>query len=654
VRKAISVAEWVDDGRLLRYRVRRYARTLDAKGLRVEEESTRQQVTRSRQPFRAPHPDSLVTHGYVQERDGELYYHAPDPRALLSDGFVRTHCFSVELPRSQRDRDLVGIGFTPVDGREVPDIAGTLWIDRGTAELRRMDFFYTGLEGVRRSAQLGGRVEFRRLRTGAWIVDRWRIRMPIRARIEAWWRSAGGRRDQVLAGIQEVGGEVLSFADADGEVAVAGGEATVRGVAWDSLHSEPLVDARVFLIGTDHETRTDEEGRFSLPGLRSGLYTVAFQHPELTRRGLFIPPRRIDVKSEGVHDVRLGLPSAAGMAEAACAEVHDTASATAGRRAVLAGTVVDALTGGPVPGATVRVELSGGGSAETATDASAAYRFCTLPAGEEATVVASFLGRDRRTEPVRLAADRPALKDVELSLTRPTAVVVEVTEHETGTPISGAEVTVEGLSTPVVTDGEGVASFPAVAPGLQGLTVDHLAYGTVSDSILVRSAETVRVRVRMATEAIELAPIEVVVEGGYDRGIGMMGPTRARGSRTDVLTLETIEEVLPRTTDTADLLRNPELAGLMITEKRRPDGQRVLCIEASRARTGLRGGGCTQAEVYVDDIHLPNPGEFILNIPPQAVERIEFLSPMEAGAIYGTGSRNGVVLICTRDGRKRR
>lgn len=153
-------------------------------------------------PFYAAHPDSLVARGYVQkDPTGGLQYFAPDETVLLSDGFLRTHCF--EAPTSATDSSLAELRFTPVRKRSLPDVAGTAFVDVKTGELRRIDFQYVNTDRLfeGRRPDVGGDVAFRLLSDGRWIVSAWTIRMPTYMRVP-------GRVERSLLGYHEVGGTI--------------------------------------------------------------------------------------------------------------------------------------------------------------------------------------------------------------------------------------------------------------------------------------------------------------------------------------------------------------------------------------------------------------------------------------------------------------
>lgn len=130
-----------------------------------------------RRPFGAIAPEDLATRGYVvgDEIKG-WHYFGPDETVLLSEQFATTHCFKVTRDRS-RPHD-IGVAFEPVPDRPVPDIAGVLWVDQSTAELREMVFKFVNA-GILSRFDAGGFTRFRRVQSGAWLVDEWRLRVPL-------------------------------------------------------------------------------------------------------------------------------------------------------------------------------------------------------------------------------------------------------------------------------------------------------------------------------------------------------------------------------------------------------------------------------------------------------------------------------------------
>jgi hypothetical protein len=129
-------------------------------------------------PFASLPADSLAKIGYSTPEAGSEVYRAPDADALLSNAFASLYCFHVE-PAPATHADWIGLGFAPARFRAgIVDIEGTLWLDRLSSELRRLDFTYTSLPRELAPARAGGTLEFMRLVDGTWLIRRWILRMP--------------------------------------------------------------------------------------------------------------------------------------------------------------------------------------------------------------------------------------------------------------------------------------------------------------------------------------------------------------------------------------------------------------------------------------------------------------------------------------------
>ncbi|HEX8359768.1 MAG TPA: hypothetical protein VF613_06670 [Longimicrobium sp.] len=211
-----------------RFSARTYARRLDPHSRAVLADTTRT-LQRTSGPLWVSVPaERLAEKGFMELQGVTAVFYAPYAAALRSDAFVDQHCVRVQAS----EEGLIGLAFEPVPGRRVPDIRGTMWLDRATAELRRMEYQYTGLRGRRPSDEAGGTLEFRRRPDGAWIVSRWRIRVPLLApdlpRGPSGLPGETPRSLTSLAeaerwrtmGLREEGGEITSIATRAG-VAVA-------------------------------------------------------------------------------------------------------------------------------------------------------------------------------------------------------------------------------------------------------------------------------------------------------------------------------------------------------------------------------------------------------------------------------------------------
>lgn len=206
-RKALSATAWTGQQPYFRFDVVMHTRRLDARGRPVGEPVLEEARFYGRHPFRSIPARDLVLGGFVQEPPGHVAYYAPDADVLLSAPFVRRHCF--RLARGANGQaGLLGLEFRALPESRLPDIEGVMWIDPSSAELRSLEFRYVNLAGPAAEEELGGRVEFDRLPSGAWIVRRWWIRTPVIEWVEGR-RSREPDRLRMVA-IDEGGGQVVA------------------------------------------------------------------------------------------------------------------------------------------------------------------------------------------------------------------------------------------------------------------------------------------------------------------------------------------------------------------------------------------------------------------------------------------------------------
>ncbi|MBI2408618.1 MAG: carboxypeptidase regulatory-like domain-containing protein [Gemmatimonadetes bacterium] len=178
VRKALlaSTLKSGDGDPLARLSVYEQARSVGNRAFREPTLEFQEGVTVK--PFQSIKPDSLAKVGYMQPDSIAALYHAPDAEVLLSESFASTHCLGLTEGKGER-AGWIGLTFRPQQFRRgYVDVRGTLWLDRATNELRRMQYTYDGLPITMQRAEPGGDVEFTRLPDGIWFVSRWEIRMP--------------------------------------------------------------------------------------------------------------------------------------------------------------------------------------------------------------------------------------------------------------------------------------------------------------------------------------------------------------------------------------------------------------------------------------------------------------------------------------------
>jgi hypothetical protein len=400
----------------VRLHVRGFVRELDQRSRPLREWVAASTLMRG-QPFASLPPGALAEIGFVQQESHDsVTYAAPDAALLLSDEFVGTHCF-----RAVQGKDgLLGLAFEPTAGRKVADVKGTLWVDRATSELRFLEYLYTGLPGILARAGLGGRVEFRRLPAGTWIVSYWHVRTPTLTESETAQRRNVGRTFARLIGYTDLGGRAEIASDALGQV----DRALLVGVVFDSVNARGLADAVVRVQGYQDSVLTDAEGRFRLAVPASGDQVVTVAHPRsrLLQQGTTRPAL---LSLGDTTRVEFTVSSLDSFVRALCG------TPARGRSGVVG--IAWGSDGKPAAGHEIRVRwnTSGGGVKEERRDvrADGLYALCELPPDQSLPV--RLFDRIRPVDEQVLQLEWGAFRWVELraggtpAATPPGAVVSE-------------------------------------------------------------------------------------------------------------------------------------------------------------------------------------------------------------------------------------
>jgi hypothetical protein len=367
VRTALYAAQISARDRLFEAGIVRYASVRDVRTLRVSSEWQAASHGQVEVTFSSYDAESLSTYGYWRTigRDS-IEYAGPDADVLTSPAFLRDHCFSVVPGRGNR-RGMVGLAFRPGRDRNLADITGTVWVDERSFELKFVEFRYTRLPVIRGIDRIGGEVHFARLSTGAWIVDRWFIRMPHQQR-------GGLLQAPVIRTVREDGGHASVPA-----LETVARRASITGTLMDSTNRRPMPGAVVRLAGMSYATRTDGAGRFRLDSLPSGDVHVVAQDAAYDAFNLLAADVPVALRDDVTTTVRLRARSTSDLAERLCDDVR-----VLRRRAVLMVSLRDSATGVPFPRVrfrvswyTARVEEPGGSM--RVTDAFGAATFCDLP-----------------------------------------------------------------------------------------------------------------------------------------------------------------------------------------------------------------------------------------------------------------------------------
>jgi hypothetical protein len=459
--------------------------------------------------------DTLRKRGYLWiGADDAITYNAPGLDGFVSPLFLDDHCFRLV---ASKDTNEIGIGFDPVPARaRLSEIRGTLWLSRGSAELRRAEFTYTSVPGVAESPiPGGGRLRFVRLPNGAVIIDDWELRMPVTSR-ERFGGSTRTRVDQ----IQTTGGLIVSLRRGADTVfkrpAVA-----LTGIVRDSASGKPLGGATVALTGTQNRTVSGSDGRFTLRDVLPGEYTLAVATPEL--EAMRASSGTTVIVRDSLAPITVKVPSAQQVAGALCGAGF---SPDRGRGAVL-GSVTTSGTATGMAGIPVVADwkefstnssqslIQGQGKRlETKTDGAGAYRLCGVPVEALLTVRAFPASGRANPQTARLTAEqRFATLALTVDPARAAAATFwgRVVSDSGGTPIVDAEVRVDGVERPARTNAEGEFRLEEVPLGTRQVTVRKVGWVPLETPLTFSANEEEERRVVLHRLSV-LDSVEVVAD----------------------------------------------------------------------------------------------------------------------------------------------
>ena len=497
-RTALTAAQVSATDRALVSTIVRYDRVIDPVRDVVIKSDARIQTEFAPRPWTTLRPDSLRRVGYVvPDAQGDITYYAPDLDVLVSDDFVTDHCFRIV---SSRDTSMLGLAFEPTrDRRNTAEIRGTLWLNRRTSELHDLEYRYVNIARTLADGRAGGTMGFARLPTGAWLISRWDIRMPVQeSYVSGGFGGAARISDLRLAEIRLTGGD-LALVRRGRDTLFSGVPVTLVGVVKDSASGKAIVDARVTLSDTAHATRTDADGRFRLPHVLPGNYAIAVHTPALDSLGTVVqvPVTVLD----GATPAAIQLPAADQVATLLC-----------GNRRVGLLTGTARLRGDSTAPGSMRVSVEWPDSTvtgqvhalEARADSAGRFRVCGVPIHTTFTV--RLTGDSVVAEPLTRTIGSGTIARAELvaerHVNRGAQLVGVVLADSTRKPIAGVEVVLPTLGLATRTNERGEFRIADVPAGRHQVIARRFGYGPLEATVSVAGTETVDRKIFLTRIAI--------------------------------------------------------------------------------------------------------------------------------------------------------
>ncbi|MGQ1946183.1 SusC/RagA family TonB-linked outer membrane protein [Geofilum sp. OHC36d9] len=201
-----------------------------------------------------------------------------------------------------------------------------------------------------------------------------------------------------------------------------------------------------------------------------------------------------------------------------------------------------------------------------------------------------------------------------------------IVSDETGEPLPGASVIVEGTTTGIITGRDG--SFSLEVPTGSSIGVSFISYE--SQSIMIDDSSAFPLVIRMIPSVVALDEA-VVVAIGYG--------TMRKSDLTGAISSVSSDKLRTGVISSTEQVLQGRVAGLSVVQG---SGD-----PASGSTVRLRGGTSIAAGnnplIVVDGI----PGVDINTVQPSEILSIDVLKDASASAIYGSRGANGVIIVTT-------
>jgi outer membrane receptor protein involved in Fe transport len=223
-------------------------------------------------------------------------------------------------------------------------------------------------------------------------------------------------------------------------------------------------------------------------------------------------------------------------------------------------------------------------------------------------------------------------------------IVGRVTDAKTKHALPSVRIVVDGQERGR-TSADGMYRVTAVERGTHVVIVKLIGYKQVTRSVVIDSDTIITVNVALDPSTIALD--QVVVTGTV-----IATELRAVPNAITVITAKQLEE---RGITHIDQLFRGDVPGLFAMNRgaNTPLDQVLMfsrgATALSSASAGTKGWNTNPIKTYVDGVEMAD-AQYLSQIDPRSIERIEILTGSQASTIYGSNALNGVMQIFTKRG----
>lgn len=325
------------------------------------------------------------------------------------------------------------------------------------------------------------------------------------------------------------------------------------GVVDDSIRGGRLIGATVSVLGTDRKSVTDAEGIFRIDSIVPGSYQMAVTHPLLDTLDLKVVSSPFEVRA-GVRDqVAAHTPSFESVRAKSCT------SRGVGGTSVLIGKVMQAETGEPATNATVSLVFKDVTQKEPVervrtgrVGLNGMFAICGLPSTISGNLQASLAGVTTADLPLTMTDESLATAILSIGGGGPgTSVLKGVVKTRNGQPVAGAQVTLVGTTTVVMTGDDGAYTLSGLPSGTHEAVVRKIGFAKASQIVHLTPREPTSMNVTV-DQATVLGTVHIV--GKMDDGLARIGFLARKQMKSGwYMTPEQIAEKNPNVM--SDLLR---------------------------------------------------------------------------------------------------